>query len=56
MWIIPICIVFSFATSIVTTKILAEHYFKIMNQYVDSMCDSTKEFVDEVKTAIKKEN
>lgn len=53
MWIVPICIVFSFATSIVTTKILAEHHFKMIDKYVDDVCEETKRFTKEIKEVIK---
>ena len=46
MRIITVCIVISVATSAVVTKILATHYFKIVDGYVDEMCKKTKEFVN----------
>lgn len=49
---IEICIVCSVVTSIVITKILAIHYFKIVDGYVEDICKKTKEFVDDVKTKV----
>ena len=46
---IVICIVCSVVSSVVTTKILATHYFKIVDGYVKDMCNKTKEFVDSIK-------
>lgn len=43
---IVICIVCSVIVSVVTTKILATHYFRIVDGYVDDMCNKTKEFVE----------
>lgn len=31
--------------SVITTKLLAIHYFGIVNGYVDDICNKTKEFV-----------
>ena len=46
MWLIVLCIVGSAITSTVITKILATHYFKIVDGYVDEVCKKTKDFVD----------
>lgn len=46
---IAICIVCSVITSAVTTKILATRYFKIVDGYVDDMCNKTKEFVESIR-------
>ncbi len=46
MQVIMISICGSIITSIVVTKILATHYFKIVNGYVDEMCKKTREFVN----------
>lgn len=48
MWIIVTCVACSIITSVVTTKILATHYFKIVDGYVDEMCGKTREFVNSV--------
>ena len=45
-----LCIVCSALSSIITTKILATHYFKIVDGYVDEICNNTKKFVEDVKT------
>ncbi len=41
------CVTTSAAVSIATTKILAAYYFKIVDNYVDGMCERTRKFVDE---------
>ncbi len=41
-----ICIISSIIASIITTKILATHYFEIVDDYVEDMTRKTKEFVD----------
>ena len=46
---IIVCIVCSVVTSIVTTKILATHYFKIVDGYVKDVTGKTKDFVDSIK-------
>ena len=46
MWMITVCIVVSVVTSAVVTKILATHYFEIVDGYVNEMCKKTKEFVN----------
>lgn len=43
------CIVCSIVTSVITTKILAIYYFKIVDGYVEDMTRMTKEFVDAMK-------
>ena len=43
---IAVCIVFSIITSIVVTKILATHYFEIVDGYVEDMCKNTKDFIN----------
>lgn len=43
------CIICSVVTSVITTKILAAHYFKIVDSYVEDMIRQTKEFVDAMK-------
>ena len=44
--VIIICIGCSVITSALITKILATHYFKIVDGYVDEMCEKTREFVN----------
>lgn len=48
MELMIICICSSIMTSIMTTKILATHYFKIVDGYVEDMCQKTKEFVNSI--------
>ena len=48
------CFVCSVITSIIVTKILATHYFQIVDGYVNSMVDETKKFVETVLTKIGK--
>lgn len=47
MLVIIICIGCSVITSALITKILVTHYFKIVDGYVDEMCEKTREFVDD---------
>lgn len=49
MLIVIVGMVVSVITSIITTKILATHYFKIVDGYVNEICNKTKEFVDSVR-------
>jgi len=44
--VIIICIGCSVITSALITKILATHYFKIVDGYVDEMCEKTREFIN----------
>ncbi len=46
LWSVLFSIASSIVTSAIVTKILATHYFKIVDGYVDDMCQKTKEFVD----------
>ena len=46
MEIVVICIIGSVITSVGVTKVLATHYFKIVDGYVKEMCEKTKEFVN----------
>lgn len=46
---IVISIVCSVIASVITTKVLATHYFKIVDGYVNDICNKTKEFVDAMK-------
>lgn len=48
-YVLLICIVSSVVVSIITTKILATHYFNIVDDYVEDMTKKTKEFVDTMK-------
>lgn len=49
MQIIYTAILASFVTSIITTRIMATHYFEIVDSHVKDMTDRTKEFVEETK-------
>lgn len=49
MWAIIGSIVGAIIASVITTKILATHYFKIVDGYVNDICNKTKEFVDVMK-------
>lgn len=46
-------VVVSVIASIITTKILAAYYFKIVDGYVNDICDKTEEFVDAMKRKLK---
>ena len=35
--------------SVITTKILATHYFKIVDDYVEDVCNRTKNFVESIE-------
>ena len=41
-----ICIGCSVIVSAITTRILAIHYFQIVDGYVDDMCKKTRKFVN----------
>lgn len=51
MWIIigAACVFISAITSVIVTKVLATHYFKIVDGYVKDVCDRTKDFVKTIK-------
>lgn len=49
------CVICSIVSSIVTTKILATHYFKLVDGYVDEISNKTKEFVELAETRIHKQ-
>ena len=44
----------SVVASVITTKILATHYFKLVNGYVDGICNRTKDFVQSTESMIDK--
>ena len=44
--VVVICIASSVVDSIAVTKILATHYFEIVDGYVKEVCEKTKEFVN----------
>lgn len=46
---VVMCVICSVAASVITTKILATHYFEIVDGYVSDMTDKTKEFIELVK-------
>lgn len=46
MGLIGCCIICSIIVSVATTKILATHYFEIVDGYVKDITDKTKEFVN----------
>ena len=50
MWMIGgTCVLISAITSAIVTKILATHYFKIVDGYVEDVCSRTKDFVETMK-------
>ena len=49
MLIVIITVLVAVITSAITTKILATHYFKIVDGYVNDICNKTNKFVDSVK-------
>ena len=50
--LVLVCIGCSVVASVITTKILATHYFDIVNGYVDDICNKTKEFVQKMESTI----
>lgn len=46
---IILCIICSAIISVIITKILATHYFKIIDGYVDDMIEMTRDFVESMK-------
>lgn len=51
---ILVCIGCSAVASVITTKILATHYFDIVNGYVDGIYNRTKDFVQSTESMISK--
>lgn len=51
---VVICMVCSVTASVITTKILATHYFKIVDGYVDDVCSKTKDLIEMIKTKVHK--
>lgn len=49
VWIVVASIGGAVIASVITTKILATHYFQIVDGYVSDMCDKTEEFVESTK-------
>lgn len=49
---ILVCIGCSVVVSVITTKILAIHYFGIVNGYVDEICNMTRDFVRKTESMI----
>ncbi len=49
-----VCIGCSVVVSVITTRLLAAHYFKIVNDYVDGICNRTKDFVWQTESMISK--
>ena len=47
-----VCIGCSVVASVVTTRLLAAHYFKLVNGYVDDICNKTKDFVQSTESMI----
>lgn len=51
---VALCVICSVIASVITTKILATHYFKIVDGYVSDITNKTKEFVEKVKIKVHK--
>lgn len=47
-----VCIGCSVVASVITTKILATHYFDIVNGYVYDICNMTRDFVRKTESMI----
>ncbi len=43
------CLLITFITSVITTKVLATHYFKIVDDYVQEMVDMTIQCLEALK-------
>ena len=52
MGTIILCIICSAITSVIITIILATHYFKTIDGYVDDMIEQTKDFVESIKRKV----
>lgn len=52
--VIGISIIASAITSVIVTKILAAHYFKIVDGYVEDMCDLTNRSNESTLDAVHK--
>lgn len=50
--LVLVCIGCSVVVSVITTKLLAIHYFGIVNGYVDEICNMTKDFVHKTESMI----
>lgn len=50
--LVLVCIGCLVVVSVITTKLLAIHYFGIVNGYVDDICNQTKEFVQKMESTI----
>lgn len=44
-----VCILCSVVSSILTTRVLAIHYFKLVDDYVKDMTKATTDFVDAIR-------
>lgn len=55
MWIFIACIAGSVAASVITTKILATYYFKIVDGYVSDMINDIGELVELAKIIVHNE-
>lgn len=52
MWNIILCVGVAIVTSVIVTKILAIHYFKIVDGYVKDICSETNKFVKNIKSQV----
>lgn len=52
---ILICVGCSVAASIITTKVIANYYFGLVDSYVSEICSKTKDFVQKVESTICKQ-
>lgn len=50
--LVLVCIGCSVVVSVITTKLLAIHYFNIVDGHVDDICNMTKDFVHETESMI----
>lgn len=52
--IVAISVVASVITSVIVTKILAAHYFKIVDGYVEDMCNLTNKSNEDTLVIVRK--
>lgn len=51
---VVMCVICSVVASVITTKILATHYFEIVDGYVSDMTDKTEKFIEATESKIHK--
>ena len=49
MDMVVVCLLITFITSVITTKVLATYYFKIVDDYVQEMVDMTMQYLEALR-------